>query len=80
LSLTGGSLGLQIGAPGHDIVLVVMNEPRMENLTSIQLQDRRRCAVAAGPVGREATAATDYKFEAEILSYSRSAGCSPASA
>jgi lipid-binding SYLF domain-containing protein len=74
VTLTGGSLGLQIGGQATDIVLVVMNERGMENLSSNSFKIGGDASVAAGPVGREATAATDYKFEAEILSYSRSRG------
>ena len=74
VTLTGGSLGLQIGGQATDIVLVVMNDRGMENLTSNSFKIGGDASVAAGPVGREATAATDYKFEAEILSYSRSRG------
>ena len=74
VTLTGGSVGLQIGGQATDIVLVVMNERGMENLTSNSFKIGGDASVAAGPVGREATAATDYKFEAEILSYSRSRG------
>jgi len=74
VTLTGGSLGFQIGGQATDIVLVVMNERGMENLTSNSFKIGGDASVAAGPVGREATAATDYKFEAEILSYSRSRG------
>ena len=74
VTLTGGSVGLQIGGQATDIVLVVMNERGMQNLTSNSFKIGGDASVAAGPVGREATAATDYKFEAEILSYSRSRG------
>ena len=74
VTLTGGSLGLQIGGQATDIVLVVMNERGMENLSSNSFKIGGDASVAAGPVGREATASTDYKFEAEILSYSRSRG------
>jgi lipid-binding SYLF domain-containing protein len=51
-----------------------MNERGMENLSSNSFKIGGDASVAAGPVGREATASTDYKFEAEILSYSRSRG------
>src|SRR5262245_49908635 len=74
VTLTGGSVGLQIGGQATDIVLVVMNERGMENLSSNSFKIGGDASVAAGPVGREATASTDYKFEAEILSYSRSRG------
>ena len=74
VTLTGGSIGLQIGGQATDIVLVVMNERGMENLSKDSFKIGGDVSVAAGPVGREATASTDYKFEAEILSYSRSRG------
>ncbi len=74
VTITGGSIGLQIGGQATDIVLVVMNQRGLENLSSNSFKIGGDVSVAAGPVGREATAATDYKFEAEILSYSRSRG------
>lgn len=74
VTLTGGSVGFQIGGQATDIVLVVMNERGLENLTKNNVKIGADLSVAAGPVGREAAAATDYKFQAEILSYSRSRG------
>jgi lipid-binding SYLF domain-containing protein len=74
LTLTGGSFGLQIGGQAVDIVLVVNNRRGVENLVSNQFKLGADAGVAAGPVGREAQAATDVQFRAEILSYSRSRG------
>ena len=74
VTLTGGSLGLQIGGQATDIVLVVVNERGIENLAQNTFKIGGDASVAAGPVGREATASTDYKLQAEILSYSRSRG------
>jgi lipid-binding SYLF domain-containing protein len=74
VTLTGGSVGFQIGGQATDIVLVVMNERGVTNLSQNNFKIGGDASVAAGPVGREATAATDYRFEAEILSYSRSRG------
>lgn len=74
ITLTGGSVGLQIGGQATDIVLVVMNERGLTNLMQNSFKIGGSASVAAGPVGREATASTDYRFEAEILSYSRSRG------
>jgi lipid-binding SYLF domain-containing protein len=72
--LTGGSIGLQIGGQATDIVLVVVNERGIDNLTQNTFKIGGDASVAAGPVGREATASTDYKLQAQILSYSRSRG------
>jgi lipid-binding SYLF domain-containing protein len=74
VTLTGGSVGFQIGGQATDIVLVVMNERGIENLAQNTFKIGGDASVAAGPVGREATASTDYKLQAQILSYSRSRG------
>ncbi|MGE3510325.1 MAG: lipid-binding SYLF domain-containing protein [Vicinamibacterales bacterium] len=74
ITLTGGSIGFQIGGQATDIVLVVMNERGLNNLLQNSFKIGGNASVAAGPVGREATASTDYRFQAEILSYSRSRG------
>jgi len=74
VTLTGGSLGLQIGGQATDIVLVVVNEGGIDNLAQNTFKIGGDASVAAGPVGREAAASTDYKLQAQILSYSRSRG------
>ena len=74
VTLTGGSIGLQIGGQATDIVLVVVNERGIDNLAQNTFKIGGDASVAAGPVGREATASTDYKLQAQILSYSRSRG------
>ena len=74
VTLTGGSVGFQIGGQATDIVLVVVNERGIENLAQNTFKIGGDASVAAGPVGREATASTDYKLQAQILSYSRSRG------
>lgn len=74
VTLTGGSVGFQIGGQATDLVLVVMNERGLTNLTQNTFKIGGDASVAAGPVGRDATAATDLTFRAEILSYSRSRG------
>lgn len=74
LTLTGGSFGLQIGGQAADIILVIQNRRGLENLVSNQFKVGADAAVAAGPVGREAQAATDIQMRAQILSYSRSRG------
>jgi lipid-binding SYLF domain-containing protein len=74
VTLTGGSIGLQIGGQATDIVLVVMNDRGIDNLSQNTFKIGGDASVAAGPVGREAAASTDYKLQAQILSYSRSRG------
>jgi lipid-binding SYLF domain-containing protein len=74
VTLTGGSVGFQIGGQATDIVLVVVNERGIDNLAQNTFKIGGDASVAAGPVGREATASTDYKLQAQILSYSRSRG------
>jgi len=74
LTLTGGSFGLQIGGELIDIVLVIMVPEGLDNLVSNQFSLGVEAGVAAGPVGRTATAATDIQLSAQILSYSRAQG------
>ena len=74
LTLTGGSLGLQIGGQAADLVLVIRDRRGLENLVSNQFKLGADAGVAAGPVGREAQAATDVQLRAQILSYSRARG------
>ena len=74
LTLTGGSFGLQIGGQAADIVLVINDRRGLENLVSNQFKLGADAAVAAGPVGRDAQAATDLQLRAQILSYSRARG------
>ena len=74
LTLTGGSFGLQIGVQAADVVLVIRNRRGLENLVSNQFKLGADAAVAAGPLGREAAAATDLQLRAQILSYSRARG------
>jgi lipid-binding SYLF domain-containing protein len=72
--MTGGSFGAQIGGQATDIILVINNRRGVENLVSNQFKLGADAAVAAGPVGRDAQAATDVQLRAQILSYSRSRG------
>ena len=72
--LTGGSFGLQIGAASTDYVLLFMNEEAVESLLSDKFEIGGEGSAAAGPVGRSASASTDLKLNAQILSYSRSKG------
>lgn len=74
LTITGGSIGLQIGAQSSDVVLVIMDKRGVETLISNQFKLGADAGVAAGPVGRDAQAATDLQLRAKILSYSRSRG------
>ena len=74
LTVTGGSIGAQIGAQAIDIVLVVMNRRGVENLLQNQFKVGAAGEATAGPVGRAAEASTDIQMRAQILSYSRSRG------
>ena len=74
LTITGGSLGLQIGLRATDLVLVIQNRRGIENLVRNEFKVGAGAAVTGGPVGRDAQAATDIQLRAEILSYSRSRG------
>ena len=73
-SVKGGSFGLQIGAQGVDLVMLIMNDAGMERLLSSRFQLGADASVAAGPVGRHAQAGTDWKLNTEILTYSRARG------
>ena len=74
LTITGGSLGLQIGLRATDLILVIQNQRGIENLVRNEFKVGAGAAVTGGPVGRDAQAATDIQLRAEILSYSRSRG------
>jgi len=69
-----GSWGLQIGAQSIDLVLLVMNASGMEKMLRNKVSLGAEASVAAGPIGRDARAATDAQMKAEILSYSRTQG------
>ena len=70
----GGTFGLQIGGQAVDLVMLIMNERGMRNLLSSKFELGADASVAAGPVGRHAEGATDWKMRAQILTYSRSRG------
>jgi lipid-binding SYLF domain-containing protein len=74
VGLKGGSFGLQIGAQSADVVLIFINTnaPRMISASSFNVGGE--ASVAAGPLGRDVGAATDYRGQAEIYSYSKSKG------
>ena len=73
-NLGGGSFGAQIGADKTDYVLLIMNEKGLNALLGDKFEIGGEIGVAAGPVGRETSAATDAQLNAEILTYSRSKG------
>jgi len=70
----GGSFGLQIGGQAVDLIMLVMNDNGMRNLLSSKFKIGADASAAAGPVGRHAEAATDWKMRAELLTYSRARG------
>jgi lipid-binding SYLF domain-containing protein len=72
--IEGGSIGFQIGAQRTDVVLVIMNRRGMDKLLGDKVTLGADASVAAGPVGRHATAQTNVRLDAEILGYSRSKG------
>jgi SH3 domain-containing YSC84-like protein 1 len=74
VAVGGGSWGLQIGVEGVDLIMLVMNEKGMQHLLSSKFQLSGEGSVAAGPVGRHASAGTDWKLDSELLTYSRSKG------
>lgn len=74
LTITGGSVGAQIGLQSIDLVLVINNQRGLEQLVKNQFKIGADAGVAAGPVGRDASASTDIQMRAQILSYSRSRG------
>jgi SH3 domain-containing YSC84-like protein 1 len=73
-TISGGSFGLQIGAEDVQLVLMVMTDEGMRHLMSDKFQIGGTASAAAGPVGRDAQAGTDWKVETQILSYSKAKG------
>jgi lipid-binding SYLF domain-containing protein len=74
VSITGGNVGWQIGVQSTDIVLVFTTRKSIEGIADGKLTLGGDASVAAGPVGRAASAATDQNFTAEVYSYSRNRG------
>ena len=74
VSVGGGSWGLQIGVEGVDLVMLVMNDQGFQHLLSSKFELTGEGSVAAGPVGRHASAGTDWKMNTQMLTYSRSRG------
>jgi lipid-binding SYLF domain-containing protein len=74
ISIGGGSWGLQIGVEEVDLVMLVMNDRGLQHMLSSKFELSGQGAVAAGPVGRQAVAGTDWTLNTEVLSYSRTHG------
>ena len=74
IALTGGSWGLQVGAESTDLILVFTTKTGIEGIAGGKLTLGAGASVAAGPVGRQTSAATDVQFNAEIYSYARTRG------
>jgi lipid-binding SYLF domain-containing protein len=74
VSVGGGSAGFQIGLEGVDLVMLVMNDKGLQQLLSSKFELTGEGSVAAGPIGRHASAGTDWKMTTEVLTYSRSKG------
>ncbi len=74
VQLAGGSFGFQIGGQSTDLVLVAMNQNGLQDMLKNKFKIGADAAAAAGPVGRNAQAGTDWKLNAEFLSYSRAKG------
>lgn len=74
LTMTGGSIGFQAGVQSTDLVLIFLHRATLDKIGNGSFTLGGDISVAAGPVGRSSSASTDYKFEAEVYSYSRSRG------
>ena len=74
VQLTGGSFGFQIGGQSTDLILVAMNQHGLQDMLKNKFKIGGDAAASAGPVGRNAQAGTDWKLNAEFLTYSRSKG------
>jgi len=74
VALDGGSVGYQAGGSSTDIILLFMNDHALQSLLGDKFKMGADASVAAGPVGRTASADTDARMNAEILSYSRAKG------
>ena len=74
ITLGGGSFGLQLGGQSTDVVLVAVNDKGFQDLLKSKFKIGGDAAASAGPVGRNSQAATDWKLNAELLTYSRSKG------
>jgi lipid-binding SYLF domain-containing protein len=74
ITLTGGSIGWQIGVQSADIILVFKSIKSIHDITAGKFTLGADASVAVGPVGRQATAGTDFELRSEIYSYSRTRG------
>jgi lipid-binding SYLF domain-containing protein len=74
VTITGGSIGWQIGAQSTDIILVFRSRRSIDNMMKDKFTLGGDASIAAGPVGRQVEAGTDVQLKAEIVSYSRSRG------
>ncbi len=74
VQLTGGSFGFQAGGQSTDLVLVAMNQDGLQDMLKNKFKIGGDAAASAGPVGRNAQAGTDWKLNAQFLTYSRSKG------
>ena len=74
ITVSGGSWGAQIGVEAVDLVMIIQNQKGMQKLISSNLQIGGDASAAAGPVGRHASAGTDWKLDTEVLTYSRAKG------
>jgi lipid-binding SYLF domain-containing protein len=74
ITITGGSWGLQLGGQAVDLVMIVTNDQGMQHMLSSKFKLGADASAAAGPVGRDAAADTDWKMRAEVLTYSRARG------
>jgi len=74
LTMTGGSIGFQIGLQGVDLIMMIMNDRGMQALLTNNFKIGADASAAAGPVGRHVEGSTDWKLRAEILTYSRARG------
>lgn len=74
ITITGGSWGLQLGGQAVDLVMIVTNDDGMQNLLTSKFKLGADASAAAGPVGRDAAADTDWKMKAQVLTYSRARG------
>jgi SH3 domain-containing YSC84-like protein 1 len=74
ITITGGSWGLQLGGQAIDLVMIVTNDQGMQHLLQSKFKLGADASAAAGPVGRDTGADTDWKMKAEVLTYSRARG------
>src|SRR3984885_2433018 len=74
IRMEGGSWGFQIGGQGTDLVLVAVNDKGLQDLLHSKFKIGADASAAAGPVGRDAQAATNWKLQSELLTWSRSKG------